>query len=261
MSAVVLDCRSVREHLHALLDDELAPSEFVVVRAHLDGCAECSAALDDYRAMGDALRLRVSATDVPTEALAAMTSRVVSLTSAEARQSWRAVLGAAFGDMRYVLACGGSLAATVVCTVALALILQGATSGNANSLASLMDRMAARGTTQNPFSVDPRILPPTLFENSLVMPVVLVDDVAYGVRDEDYAFRAVITPDGRVAGVEMLSGRPGADPRALELLRSIHAARLEPARLKDGRRVAVSYVWVHSDITIKPNIIRPNKSL
>lgn len=260
MMTTRFDCHAVRERLHALLDDELAPAEYGAVHRHLDGCAACGEALEDLRAVGRALRLRVDATAVPTEALAAMAGRVVSLTAAEARQSLRAQLGVAFEDMRYVLAFGGALAATLICGAALAVILQGATAGNADSLASLMERMAARGTTQNPFSGDPRILPPSLFQNSLVMPVVLVDNVAYGVRDEDYAFRAVITPEGTVAGVELLSGRPGADPRALELLRSIHAARLAPARFRDGRSVAVSYVWLHSDVTIKP-IIRPNKAL
>lgn len=253
MSAItVITCDDVRERLQALLDDELAIGDYLPVNAHLDGCPRCAADLEGYRAVGRALRASVDPTSVPTEALALMSSRVVSLTAAEARQSLRARLGAAFEDMRMVLACGGALAATLCCFVVLAGVLNGATYGNADSLAALMGRMSARGTTENPFSVDPRILPPTLFEGSLVMPVVLVDNVPYGVRDDDYAFRAVVTPDGRVAGVEMLSGRV-IDPRALELLRSIHGARLAPARLKDGRRVAVSFVWLHSDVTIKPN--------
>lgn len=253
MSAIpAMTCGDVRERLQALLDDELAIGEYAPVNAHLDACARCAADLESYRAVGHALRASVDPTSVPTEALALMSSRVVSLAAAEARQSLRARVGAAFEDMRMVLACGGALAATLCCFVALAGILNGATYGNADSLAALMARMSARGTTENPFSVDPRILPPTLFEGSLVMPVVLVDNVPYGVRDDDYAFQAVVTPDGRVAGVEMLSGRV-IDPRALELLRSIHGARLAPARLKDGRRVAVSFVWLHSDVTIKPN--------
>lgn len=253
MSALpLMMCRDVRERLQSLLDDELAVGDYAPVTAHLDTCARCAADLDDYRAVGRALRASVDPTSVPTEALALMSSRVVSLAAAEARQSLRARVAGAFEDMRYVLACGGALAATLCCAVALAGILNGATYGNTNSLAALMARMSERGTTENPFSVDPRILPPTLFEGSLVMPVVLVDDIPYGVRDDDYAFQAVVTPDGHVAGVEMLSGR-SIDPRALELLRSIHGARLAPARLKDGRRVAVSFVWLHSDVTIKPN--------
>ena len=253
MSTVtVMTCGDVRERVQALLDDELAIGDYASVTAHLDTCAGCASDLDDYRAVGRALRASVDPTSVPTDALALMASRVVSLTSAEARQSLRARVSVAFEDMRFVLACGGALAATLLCGVALAGILNGATYGNAQSLAALMARMSERGTTENPFSVDPRILPPTLFEGSLVMPVVLVDNVPYGVRDDDYAFQAVVTPDGRVAGVEMLSGRV-IDPRALELLRSIHGARLAPARLKDGRRVAVSFVWLHSDVTIKPN--------
>lgn len=252
MSAVIMTCDDVRDHLQALLDDELPVADYAPVRAHVGGCARCSADLDEYRAIGRALRASVDPTSVPTDALALMAGRVVSLTSAEARQSLRARVSGAFEDMRYVLACGGALAATLVCAVGLGFILNGATYGNEQSLAALMARMSERGTTENPFSVDPRILPPTLFEGALVMPVVLVDDVPYSVRDDDYAFQAVVTPDGHVAGVEMLSGR-SIDPRALELLRSIHGSRLEPARLKDGRRVAVSFVWLHSDVTIKPN--------
>lgn len=248
----VMTCDDVRDRLQALLDDELAVGDYAPVTAHLDACASCASDLDDYRAVGRALRASVDPMAVPTDALALMASRVVSLTAAEARQSVRARVSVAFEDMRMVLACGGALAAALFCAVALAGILNGATYGNADSLAALMARMSARGTTENPFSVDPRILPPTLFEGSMMMPVVLVDNVPYGTRDDDYAFQAVVTPDGHVAGVEMLSGR-SIDPRALELLRSIHGARLAPARLKDGRRVAVSFVWLHSDVTIKPN--------
>jgi len=248
-----LTCGQVRARLQAFLDDELAVPEFMAVRTHLDDCAGCGAELEDYRAVGRALRARVDATAVPTEALDLMTSRVISLTSAEARLSLRARVLGAFEDMRYVLAGAGAFAATLICAIMLGGILHAASPLRSDSLASLMERMAARGSTENPFSVDPRILPPTLFQNSLVMPVVLVDNVPYGVRDEDYAFKAVVTPDGRVAGVEMLSGRGTVDARTLELLRSIHEARLEPARLKDGRRVAVSFVWLHSDVTIKPN--------
>jgi hypothetical protein len=182
-----------------------------------------------------------------------MAGRVVSLTTAETRQSLRSRVALAFEDMRYVLACSGALVSTLLCSVALGGILHAASDERPDSLASLMARMSARGTTENPFSVDPRILPPKLFEYSLMMPVVLVDNVPYGVSDEEYAFNAVVTPDGRVAGVELMEGATVIGPRALELLRSIHGARLVPARLKDGRRVAVSFVWLHSDVTIKPN--------
>jgi len=248
-----LRCAAVRDRLQALLDDELPIGEFAAVRTHLDACVACGAELEDYRAVGRALRGSVDVTAVPSEALALMAGRVVSLTTAETKESLRARVSVAFEDMRYVLAGTGALVATLLCAVTLGGILHAASDGRADSLASLMDRMATRGTTENPFSVDPRILPPTLFEHSLMMPVVLVDNVPYGVSDEDYAFNAVVTSDGHVAGVELLSGTTVIGPRALELLRSIHGARLAPARLKDGRRVAVSFVWLHTDVTIKPN--------
>lgn len=255
MSIALQTCDSIRGRLHAFLDGELAGAEHALVKLHLDDCAGCGAELEDYRALGSALRAGVEPAAVPVQALTEMTSRVVSLASAEARQSLRVRLVNAFGDMRFVFAGAGSFAATFACALSLAGILEASSTSRSDSLASLMTRIAApRGSTQNPYSVDPRLLPPSPREDSLVMPAVLVDNVAYTVPDEQYAFSGVLTSDGRVAGIEMLRGGAvdARDPRAMELLRSIHDSRFRPARLKDGRPVAVSFVWVHSDVTIKP---------
>lgn len=255
MSIALPACTSVRARLHAFLDGELRGADHALVKLHLDGCSGCATELDQYRALGTMLRRGVNAGAVPLEALSDMTGRVVSLTSAEARQSLRARLTQAFGDMRFVFAGAGSFAATFMCALSLAGILEASSTSRSDSLASLMTRIAApRGTTQNPYSVDPRLLPPSPREGELVMPAVLVDNVAYTVPDEQYAFSGVLTSDGRVAGIEMLRGSAvdARDPRAMELLRSIHDSRFKPARLKDGRPVAVSFVWVHSDVTIKP---------
>ncbi len=246
-------CASVREHLHAYLDGELGPAEYAGVRAHLDDCASCEEEFDGYRDLSSLLRAGIETPEVPSEALTRMTSRVVTLTAAEARQSLRVRLSHAFDDMRFVFAGAGSFAATLACALGLAAVLQAASVSRADSLASMMARMAApRGSTANPFSVDPRLLPPKVQQGSLVMPAILVDNVPYAVPDEEYAFSGVLTPDGRVAGIEMLQSGATIDPRALELLYSIHESRFKPARLKDGRPVAVSFVWIHSDVTIKP---------
>jgi len=251
-----LSCARVRDRLHAFLDGELPAAEHVGVRTHLGRCAACGAALDDYRALGSALRAGFDQRAVSSDALAAleaMTSRVVSLTAAEARQSLGARLGRAFEDMRFVFAGAGSFAATFLCAVGLAAVLQASSVSHADSLAAQMQRMSApRGSTQNPYSVDPRLLPPVVQQGSLVMPAVLVDDVPYLIPDEQYAFSGVLTSDGRVAGIGMLQSGAVIDERAMELLRSIHESRFHPARLRDGRAVAVSFVWLHSDVTIKP---------
>lgn len=246
-------CAGVRDRLHALLDGELPPAEHAAVLAHVGGCAACGGELDDYRAVGSALRDGAHAAEVPVRDLELMTGRVVSLTAAEARQSLRSRLALAFEDMRFVFAGAGSFAATFACAIGLAAALQAASVSRTDSLASVMERMSApRGTTENPYSIDPRLLPPSVQQGWLVMPAILVDDVAYAVPDEEYAFSGVLTKDGRVAGIEMLQSGTVIDPRAMELLRSIHDSRFTPARLRDGRAVAVSFVWVHSDVTIKP---------
>lgn len=252
----VASCAVMRDHLHAFLDGELHAADHAAVLAHIDVCPACAADLESYRALGGALRAGAvaSATAAPAgtvAALEAMTSRVVSLTAAEARESLRSRVAAAFEDMRFVFAGAGSFAATLACAVGLAAILQASSVSRNDSLASLMGRMAApRGSTENPYSVDPRIMPPTL-QQGLVMPAILVDDVPYAVPDEEYAFSGVLTSDGRVAGIEMLQSGGQIDSRALELLYSIHESRFRPAT-KDGRAVAVSFVWLHSDVTIKP---------
>jgi hypothetical protein len=248
---VRLTCATVHDRLHAFIDGELPAAEQAGVLMHIDDCVACASAVDDYRSLGGLIREGVDATAVPVDALCQMTAKVVSLTAAEARQSLRVRLGEAFGDMRFVFAGAGSFAATLICAISLAVMLQA--SSRTDSLASVLDRMSApRGSTQNPFSVDPRIMPPHVFHDSLAMPAILVDDVPYAVRDEEYAFSGVLTSDGRVAGVQMLQSGATIDPRALELLYSIHESRFNPARLKDGRAVAVSFVWLHSDVTIKP---------
>lgn len=246
-------CTGIRERLHAFLDSELHPAEHAAVRAHVERCDDCTAELEGFRDLGGLLRAGGGGADVPIDALARVTGRVVSLAAAEARQSLRARLSHAFEDMRFVFAGAGSFAATFLCAIGLAGILEASSASRSDSLASMMERMSApRGSTLNPFSVDPRLLPPSVQQGSLVMPAILVDNVPYAVPDEEYAFSGVLTPDGRVAGIEMLQSGSPIDPRALELLYSIHESRFKPARLKDGRAVAVSFVWLHSDVTIKP---------
>ena len=246
-------CASARERMHAFIDGELPAAEHAAVLVHIDNCASCAADIEDYRSLGGLLRTSVDTTALPVDELSEMTAKVVSLTAAEARQSLRVRLTDAFGDMRFVFAGAGSFAATFAIAVSLAAILQAQAVSSTDSLASVLDRMSApRGSTQNPYSVDPRILPPHVQQDALAMPAILVDDVPYAVPDEEYAFSGVLTPDGRVAGIEMLQRGGKIDPRALELLYSIHESRFKPARLKDGRAVAVSFVWLHSDVTIKP---------
>ena len=248
----ITSCTIARERLHAFLDGEMHPADHAGMLAHLDACVACSAEVEDYRSVGALLRSRVDATGMPIDALSAMTTKVVMLTAAEARQSLRARVSHAFEDMRFVFAGAGSFVATFAIAIGLAALLQASSVSNTQSLAAMLDRMSApRGSTQNPFSVDPRLLPPRVQQGSLAMPAILVDDVPYAVPDEEYAFSGVLTPDGRVAGVELLQGGV-IDPRALELLYSIHDSRFKPARLKDGRPVAVTFLWLHSDVTIKP---------
>src|SRR5687768_10128024 len=179
-------CAAVRDRLHTLLDGELGGAEHAAVLAHVGDCAACSAELEDYRAVGAALRAGIAGAAVPMESIAAMTGKVVMLAAAEARQTLRVRLGGAFEDMRYVFAGAGSFAATFACALGLTVILQASSVSRSDSLASVMHRMSApRGSTANPYSGDPRVLPPSVQKGSLVMPAVLVDDVPYAVPDEE----------------------------------------------------------------------------
>ena len=55
-----LDCRAARRRLQAFHDDELSVSDQIAVNAHLERCRECSLSLRDLRALGAALRNKIT---------------------------------------------------------------------------------------------------------------------------------------------------------------------------------------------------------
>jgi hypothetical protein len=80
-----------REEVMAFLDGEVAPPRAAIVRAHVEGCAECTAAADDWRALSESLReWRVEGAPDTLVAPAPAVARRVVISRAMTRNFWRA---------------------------------------------------------------------------------------------------------------------------------------------------------------------------
>lgn len=115
-------CDAFGRELGPFLDGELDGTWMLRVSHHLDECEECTAAIEDMRAVGASLRDKVSA-DVPPEIFDGLASTVVTRVRAESAVSWRATLARGFEDWHWAIVGGGAVAATVVSTSLLSIML------------------------------------------------------------------------------------------------------------------------------------------
>ena len=104
-------CRE--QPLAEYVDGELSGTERSYVSRHLEECRECAREADALRRVGDALRHAVALEPLPP-GLAGLASGVISRTSAERAQSWRAMFGRAVEDWHWFLVGFGSVAAAFV---------------------------------------------------------------------------------------------------------------------------------------------------
>ena len=101
-------CARIREHLSAYVDGELERADRLVVSQHLTVCASCEEVQQAIRYIGEGLRAgaRPASQDLNLQGLAA---GIISRTSAEESQSWRAWFTRAVEDWHWALAGAGSL--------------------------------------------------------------------------------------------------------------------------------------------------------
>jgi hypothetical protein len=104
-------CREQR--LAEYVDGELSGIDRLDVSRHLDQCADCVQEANTLRRVGDLLRSAAALEPAPA-GLAGLAGGVISRTSAERAQSWRAVFGRAVEDWHWFLVGFGSVAAAFV---------------------------------------------------------------------------------------------------------------------------------------------------
>ena len=241
-------CATIRERLGDYADGEMNGAARHDVACHLERCRPCSDALEDIRAIGDVLRARADA-PVNSMELAGLASGVISRIRAEDAQSWRAVLGRATGDWHWALVGSGSVMATVLSVLVVALTCQlGAQGEREDSVAALLNNfsaptgrmlviatpvgraqvrmlMQADGASDmiSP-SLDPQTLPAGFSGPS-------GESLALALAD------AVVRPDGRVR--ELKSMPPLARQQTEAILNEIQRQLEAPVATWSGQRVNV----------------------
>lgn len=243
----LLTCAAVRRRLQAFYDRELAVPEMIAVESHVHDCPPCARDLGQLRQIGDALRL--AAAPGPSDNWTGLRPGVISRMSAEAHESWHARVARAFDDLHLVWIGMASTAATVLCAGAVLSMLHFASPGRNDSLAAMITVMAApSGSDLNPARLDGRIRVPSVPENGIVYATlersVIQDDLMLPLS-------AVVTREGRVSGLELLSN--DRDLRVVALVDALSRGRLEPAQF-GGSPVAVNLVWLVAHTTVKGKI-------
>lgn len=241
-----LDCRQVHRRLAAYHDGELPMDAQVAVQVHLRGCPACMTDRRRLAETGSLLRAGVAAR-VPEEC-GRIERHVLARLQAERQVSWHQQFNTLFEDLHLVWAAAGATAATAVILCAVVASMSLALREQPLSMAALIGAMASPGSDRNPVSVDGRMLLPRSDPDALVDSVVMDRDEAV------FALAAVVTREGRVRNLELLTpdtrALPVEDREILELLGAASQARFEPARA-GGAPVAVNLVWLVAHTTVR----------
>ncbi len=230
----LLTCASVRRRLTAFHDRELPIEEFFAVEAHLESCPPCAKeadALDDLRAL-----LRgTQASRADQVDLRGLRADILSLAKQEYDASWPARLDRFRDDVHLVWIGMAAAAASLVCGVLMAGMLQYASPERNDSLAAMIQALASR---------DPYMRLPSPGD---VVPAALMDSMT---EDEAVlALSAMVTREGRVNGLELLSTEKDKRHMA-QLLDAVSRARFQPAE-QAGSPVSVNMVWLLAHTTVR----------
>jgi putative zinc finger protein len=238
-------CAAVRRRLQSFYDRELAVRDQIAVETHIHDCPRCSAALADFRAVSDGVHL--AAAPPPSDDWTGLRSAVISRMRAEAHESWLARARRAFDDMHLVWIALASTGATIACAAIALSMLHFASPERGDSLAAMITVMGApSGSDLNPARLDGRIRVPSVPEHGVVYATL---ERSIALDDRVLPLSAVVTREGRVSGLELLSTDHNLQ-EVNDLIDALSRGRLEPAQ-SDGSPVAVNLVWLVAHTTVK----------
>jgi hypothetical protein len=242
----LLTCAAVRRRLQAFYDSELPVPELIAIEAHLEGCPPCARDLREVQKLGDAIRL--GSARGPADDWTGLAPGVISRMRAEAYESWPSRMKRAFDDLHLVWIGLASTVATFLCAAAVASMLHYASPERNDSLAAVITVMAAPiGSDINPARLEGWIRVPSVPQDGVVS--ATLENSVLQQRDIMLALSAVVTREGRVSGLELLTNED--DRRDVTLLiDALSRGRLEPAQFC-GSPVAVNLIWLVAHTTVK----------
>jgi hypothetical protein len=224
-----LTCRGVGRRLSAFHDGELGLGDRLAVRVHLETCRACAVKLQRFHELGEELRGLVPVARLSVEQAVSLKELVIGQVQAERDESVGARFGRMFEDMHLVWAGVGATFASVACSVIMLGLLQFAGPERGDSLAGILSALTY-----------PEIQLPRVVDTA--MPTILVTETP-GDDELVFALSGIVTREGRLTDVEMLSATEHAVPAVPGVLDDVSSARFEPARF-DGAPVAVSMIWL-----------------
>lgn len=239
-------CESMSLLLNAYIDDELSGADRFRVSEHLTACAACASEEVDLRGLGQALRVRVEATPVPTALLAGLAGGVTSRVRAEEAQSWRATWNRIFDDWHWVAVGVGSVSMALMSFVLASLMVY--------SSITQLNRMHSKAGTLSVIA---------LSEGANVEPVLMQYEQLLGTDDQrsrpsmpaSYGWEAERALVAALDTALRRSGRPGnlsemsvADrDEVLALVASINNLRLQTPQQRPGGVTKV--IAMHLEMT------------
>jgi len=246
-----LTCPAVRRRLAEYHDDELPLQERIAVQSHLNGCGDCTGALDGLFAIGSALRL--AAAPGPADDWTGLQPGVISRMRAEANEAWTACFARLFDDMHLVWIGLASTTATFLCGAIVLGLLHYASPERDDSLRAMLAMVSAiPGSDLNPAGIDGlAVQAPSVPEEGIIN--ASLERSGQGA-EQMLAFAAVITRDGNIAAMEAL-GDGRRSRQVARLINEISQGRLVPARYGTDP-IAVNLVWLVEHMTVKPKATR-----
>ena len=244
----LLTCASVRRRLPLFHDDELPIGDTIEVESHVKECSRCAYELRDLRDVRDALRL--AAAPGPADDWTGLQPGVISRMKAEEQESWTACAGRLLDDLHLLWIGLASTAATFLCGALVLGMLHYASPERDDSLAAVIALVAAPyGSDLNPIRNFGRVISVPTVPATGPMADALEEALVDRDRDRVLALSALVTREGRVAGLSLLNEVQDA-AAVTKLLDDISRSRLEPARLGQAP-VAVNLVWLLAHTTVR----------
>jgi hypothetical protein len=245
-----LSCAAARRRLSPFCDGELTLREQVAVDAHLKGCEACRAEAELIDEIGRAVR--ASSCEPTRSDLVALQAAVLPRIKAERRASLAHQIEDLFQDMHLVWAAGCGIAAVLVCGLIVFGLVHDVTA-RPDSLAAVFETLSQETSTS--LAAEPLVLPRAYPD--AVMPATVMNQ--QGGEDAVFALAAIVTRDGNLSEIELLSpdGYVTDEAKAtqsrltVDLLDAASTARFEPARNRDGAAMSVNVVWVLTHTTVR----------